>query len=448
MPSLHFATSLMGAHLLAEVGPVAGAVGWTYALTLGLALVYLGEHYAVDLIGGRALAEGIRCGRSSRALPSQAVPAAGSGACRGGCGERCGPAMGSAATARAPGRADPPSDGRAPGKPPGPGRRRSRAPTRPGTRRAPGSRQAVPDRRGPGRAAPRRGAAAHRLTRGRLVAGVVFVASMLAFLYFVLPKLLGLQRDVEPHPARQRMVARARRGARGVLVPRLRRAVPRRVRPRRIPDRLAESYQITMASLAATRLFAAAGAGGIALTAWALRRSGMEPRIVACRMIAFLALLYGVYMVTLVIGGVGLYLGVFPGEAPFAITIVPAIFGAVVIVLFLGDLDAARPTSSRLVGPWAAGRRRVARLAFRLAAASATAASGVRTAIDLVRDAQSGAARRRSPGGASTSRCCGRASTPSAARRPRRVIVMSLLRRDARQHAARCRAGSAGSTAA
>ena len=53
MPSLHFATSLMGAHLLGEVGPVAGAVGWTYALLLGLALVYLGEHYAADLLGGR-----------------------------------------------------------------------------------------------------------------------------------------------------------------------------------------------------------------------------------------------------------------------------------------------------------------------------------------------------------------------------------------------------------
>ena len=62
MPSLHFATSLMAAHLLSEVGPVAGAVGWTYALTLGLALVYLGEHYAVDLIGGAALAEGVRLG--------------------------------------------------------------------------------------------------------------------------------------------------------------------------------------------------------------------------------------------------------------------------------------------------------------------------------------------------------------------------------------------------
>jgi membrane-associated phospholipid phosphatase len=64
MPSLHFATSLMGAHLLTEVGPVAGAVGWAYAGTLGLALVYLGEHYAVDLVAGALLAESVR-----RAVP-------------------------------------------------------------------------------------------------------------------------------------------------------------------------------------------------------------------------------------------------------------------------------------------------------------------------------------------------------------------------------------------
>jgi membrane-associated phospholipid phosphatase len=60
MPSLHFATSLMGAHLLSEVGPVSGAVGWTYASLLGLALVYLGEHYAADLVAGAVLAEGVR----------------------------------------------------------------------------------------------------------------------------------------------------------------------------------------------------------------------------------------------------------------------------------------------------------------------------------------------------------------------------------------------------
>jgi membrane-associated phospholipid phosphatase len=68
MPSLHFATSLMGAHLLAELGPLPGAVGWGYALSLGLALVYLGEHYAVDLIGGAVLTETIRAG-AHRAAP-------------------------------------------------------------------------------------------------------------------------------------------------------------------------------------------------------------------------------------------------------------------------------------------------------------------------------------------------------------------------------------------
>jgi membrane-associated phospholipid phosphatase len=56
MPSLHFATSLMAALLLAEVGTGAGALGSTYAATLGFALVYLGEHYVVDLLGGAALA--------------------------------------------------------------------------------------------------------------------------------------------------------------------------------------------------------------------------------------------------------------------------------------------------------------------------------------------------------------------------------------------------------
>jgi membrane-associated phospholipid phosphatase len=65
MPSLHFATSLMAAHLLSEVGPVAGAVGWGYASMLGLALVYLGEHYAADLIAGAALTEGVRVAADS-----------------------------------------------------------------------------------------------------------------------------------------------------------------------------------------------------------------------------------------------------------------------------------------------------------------------------------------------------------------------------------------------
>jgi hypothetical protein len=60
MPSLHFATSVMAAHLLSEVGRGPGLVGWSYAAVLGVALVYLGEHYVVDLLAGLALTEGVR----------------------------------------------------------------------------------------------------------------------------------------------------------------------------------------------------------------------------------------------------------------------------------------------------------------------------------------------------------------------------------------------------
>jgi PAP2 superfamily len=60
MPSLHFATSVTAAHVLTDSGPIAGALGWVYAATLGIALVYLGEHYVVDLAAGLALAEGVR----------------------------------------------------------------------------------------------------------------------------------------------------------------------------------------------------------------------------------------------------------------------------------------------------------------------------------------------------------------------------------------------------
>jgi membrane-associated phospholipid phosphatase len=72
MPSLHFATSVMAAAVLAEIGPVHGAVGVGYAATLGTALVYLGEHYVADLVAGFALAELVRR-QAPRAAPALRV---------------------------------------------------------------------------------------------------------------------------------------------------------------------------------------------------------------------------------------------------------------------------------------------------------------------------------------------------------------------------------------
>jgi hypothetical protein len=62
MPSLHFATSLMAALLLSEMGVREGIAGWAYAGALGFALVYLGEHYVVDLLAGAALVIAVRRG--------------------------------------------------------------------------------------------------------------------------------------------------------------------------------------------------------------------------------------------------------------------------------------------------------------------------------------------------------------------------------------------------
>jgi len=60
MPSLHFGTSVMAAHVLGQVGRKEAVAGWTYAFALGFALVYLGEHYVTDLVAGFALAEAVR----------------------------------------------------------------------------------------------------------------------------------------------------------------------------------------------------------------------------------------------------------------------------------------------------------------------------------------------------------------------------------------------------
>ena len=74
MPSLHFATSVTAAHVLTDSGAAGAALAWAYASTLGIALVYLGEHYVVDLAAGLALAEAVR-----RATPAAAPLALGLG---------------------------------------------------------------------------------------------------------------------------------------------------------------------------------------------------------------------------------------------------------------------------------------------------------------------------------------------------------------------------------
>ncbi len=73
MPSLHFATSVMAARLLSETGRAPGTVAWAYALSIGVALVYLGEHYVFDLAAGYALTEVVRRGVPRLSGPYRAL---------------------------------------------------------------------------------------------------------------------------------------------------------------------------------------------------------------------------------------------------------------------------------------------------------------------------------------------------------------------------------------
>jgi putative heme transporter len=145
-----------------------------------------------------------------------------------------------------------------------------------------------------------------------------------------------------------------------------------------------ESYEITMSGVAATRLLGAGGAGGIALTGWALARSGMGRGAVVRGLTTFLVALYGVYMLALVIVGVGLRSGLFTGPAPFALTVVPAAFGAGAIAVALATSLLPRDLDRR-VRARPARHERLAGIVTSAASAAAAVAAGVRGALALLR---------------------------------------------------------------
>ncbi len=144
------------------------------------------------------------------------------------------------------------------------------------------------------------------------------------------------------------------------------------------------SYQITMAGTVATKLLAAGGAGGIALTVWALRAAGLDAKAVARRMTSFELLLYGVFMLSLVIFGGGLAIGLFSGNSPGALTVLPAAFGGAVILLAL-VMGCAADGAQRWLTRLARHGRRSGSLFARLATVPGTLHGGVMTTIDVLR---------------------------------------------------------------
>jgi uncharacterized membrane protein YbhN (UPF0104 family) len=128
------------------------------------------------------------------------------------------------------------------------------------------------------------------------------------------------------------------------------------------------SYEITMAGHAATRVFGAAGAGGIAVTVWALKRAGLTARTIAERMAGFLVLLYSFYAITVAGVGIGLWTGILSGGGSTALTLVPGL----VAVGAVGAVLAAATVSGRIVRG-------------RLAPAADAVRGGVREAVAVIR---------------------------------------------------------------
>jgi uncharacterized protein (TIRG00374 family) len=223
------------------------------------------------------------------------------------------------------------------------------------------------------------------LSARNLIGFALFVVLAIVALYFLLPQVAGLEdtwhRAEQGSPIWLGIAALFTVGMFGGYVLLFHGVFAREAAGRLT---LRESYQVCMAGLAATRLFSAGGAGGIVLTAWAMRAAGLRRRVVADKTVSFLVLTYLVYMAALIVFGLGLFLGVFPGPNPLTMTLIPATLALVVTVL--GVSIAFVPTDfERRLHSLALRHGRVGRLAQRAATVPATASAGMRDALAHLR---------------------------------------------------------------
>jgi putative heme transporter len=134
---------------------------------------------------------------------------------------------------------------------------------------------------------------------------------------------------------------------------------------------LRASTEITFGGAAATRLLPTAGAGGAAMTLWAIAKTGLGARRGGHVLLTFLTLLYGVFLAGIAVSGAAVALGaggnaghaVIAGAASFAAT------AAIVTGLVLGRRGA--PVDAPQVG--------------RMRSAAAMIGGAVRDAVTLLR---------------------------------------------------------------
>jgi uncharacterized membrane protein YbhN (UPF0104 family) len=108
---------------------------------------------------------------------------------------------------------------------------------------------------------------------------------------------------------------------------------------------LRASYEITLAGAAATRLLPTAGAGGAALTLWALRRAGHRDRAGVRTLLTFLVLLYAVFLLAVLAAGTLVATGVVHAAGPAALSAAPAAGALLAMAVALACMLRARRAS-------------------------------------------------------------------------------------------------------
>jgi putative heme transporter len=142
-----------------------------------------------------------------------------------------------------------------------------------------------------------------------------------------------------------------------------------------------ESAQITLAGAAATRLLPTAGAGGLALALWALRQAGLRSRAATRTLLAFLVVLYSVFLASIAISAAVLALGLVSSHGPVELSAIAAVAATLAIVacLAIASHRGARPgdDESRDPGGDTHGRR--------IGASARLVGDAVRDALALTR---------------------------------------------------------------
>ncbi len=150
---------------------------------------------------------------------------------------------------------------------------------------------------------------------------------------------------------------------------------------------LRASTQITLGGAGATRLLPTGGVGGAALTIWAFRRAGLGTRGATRTLLAFLVVLYSVFLGSIAIAGGAIALGISHADGPLALSALPAAAAVTAMAAALALAAFAKPfsTDAAAAAPVTGARSLVARVRAAAGDTPAALGTGVRDALALVR---------------------------------------------------------------